>query len=487
MPSGMNHTEAGLEPFREDQKALEKLLPGRIGAAASDLYESGRTVFSRFGRLREPSAVIRPATSDEVATVLRWAQTTRTRLSIRSGGHSFDGFPIQNDVVLLDLSGLNRAVMKSNGKLHAMPGATVADVAKELASAGRALPHGDCPVVGFGGLLAGGGFGYASRHWGLALDFLEQATIVTPGGETLIANADSNADLFWACRGGMGCAGIATELVMNTVSIGPVTGMTIGWRWAAAGEAITLFSSLLQTAPTTLDLKLKIRSTGSDRFIDEASDGPPDAVAGTPLVHIDGQFLGAKEDAAALLEPLLTHDAVLNPTLREETYYDAMLQLIPLAVFTDAAPATHRPMRVASDFSRGIITNEEAAAIVHYVDVLQNAPEFCGGAVLIEPANGKLASIGQDQTAFAHRSADLLFQWELFNKMPADEMLTSRQSKLLTDIRQKLDRVITGGRYVNYADMLDTPDHWWGANLDKLRAVAARYDPDRILISRLYP
>ncbi len=468
-----------------DLACLEGLIPGRVGEPGTRRYEIGRKVFSRTGRNRKPAAVLRPADRNDVAAIMRWASTSKTRISIRSGGHSFDGFPIRDGEVLLDLRDLGVVDLDASGRLHAMPGATIMQVARALDGSGRVLPTGDCPTVGLGGLVSGGGFGYATRHLGLTLDFLAEATVVTADGQILTANDTTNADLFWALRGGAGCVGVMTDLVLNTVPLERVTGMTLGWRWDAVDEAIFLFSRLMQTAPTELDLKLKIRTTGADRFIDEASPGPADAVPGTPSVHIDGQFLGHQDVAQSLMRPLLDHPAALNPTIREESYFDAMLQLVPLDLLNDPAPDTLRPTRVASGISCGELSEAEAGAIVRYIDAVQSAPDLVGGAVLIEANNGAVTATAPDETAYVHRRGGLLYEWELFGKVPADEHLTARHDALLRETPQRLANVLTGGRYVNYADTLDTPNDWWGDNVDRLTSIADRYDPEGILISSL--
>lgn len=466
---------------------LSNRIAGVVALPGTSAYAAAREVFAPAGRVRRPTAVVRPAGAKDVARTLTWAGETGTRIAVRSGGHSFDGFSVPDDRILLDLSGLSEVTIDPDGRLHAMPGARISAVANALNGAGRALPHGDCPTVGLGGLVTGGGFGYATRRFGLTLDFLDEATIVTPDGAVHAVDRNRAEDLFWACRGGAGAAGITTEFVLETVEIGLVTGMTLAWRWDAAAEALLLFDDLLRTAPEELDLKLKIRTTGPGRFMDMASSGPEDAIPGRPLVHIDGQFLGRRQDATDLLKPLLAHEAVREAVVREESYYDAMLQLVPLGLLNDPAPATLRPIRVASDFVRGRLDPEHATALVRFVEELQKGPGFDGGAVLIEPASGAVASTASDATAFAHRHADLLIQWELFGPLMPDAKTLAQQDRLLSDARRALAPVLTGGRYVNYADRLDEPEQWWGDNLPRLSRLADTYDPNRVLISRLHP
>ncbi|MEK1225114.1 FAD-binding protein, partial [Mycobacterium ulcerans] len=152
---------------------------------------------------------------DSPAAIMAWANAAGIRLSIRSGGHSFDGFPVRDNGVLLDLRGLSAVRYAPSGYLHAMTGATVGDIARALDGTGRAMPIGECPTVGVGGLVLGGGFGQCTRHFGLTSDFLAEATVVTASEQIHV----TNANLFWGLRGGAGCVGIVTDLVFHTVPI----------------------------------------------------------------------------------------------------------------------------------------------------------------------------------------------------------------------------------------------------------------------------
>jgi hypothetical protein len=185
----------------------------------------------------------------------------------------------------------------------------------------------------------------------------------------------------------------------------------MAWNWDRARDVILAYDSVMRAAPRDLDLKLKIRTTGANRFLDMASEGPPDAVPGVPLVHIDGQFLGDRPDAEVLLKPLLEHPALSGLTIKEESYFDAMLQLVPLPILMDPAPETIRPTRVASDFTTKTIEKQEADAIVRFVEEVQHAPDLWGGAILIEPCDGAVGDVAPDDTAFPHRRERLLFEW----------------------------------------------------------------------------
>src|SRR5207342_2469914 len=89
-------------------------------------------------------------------------------------------------------------------------GATWGQVAGALTPHGLAISSGDTKSVGVGGLTLTGGIGWKVRKYGLALDNVAGAEVVTAGGEVVRANAEENPELFWALRGGGGNFGIVT-------------------------------------------------------------------------------------------------------------------------------------------------------------------------------------------------------------------------------------------------------------------------------------
>ena len=466
---------------------LDEAIAGQTGLPGSAVFRAGTRVFDPEARLREPLAVIRPADPDDVARILRWGSKEGLRISPRSGGHSFDGFPVRENTVLLDLSGLNDSRLDAQRRLHAGPGARIKQIAEHLVPAGCAVPTGDCPTVALGGLVTGGGFGYATRLLGTTLDNLIEATLVTADGELRRVDLEHDADLFWACRGGGCAAGVVTEFVIRTFPVDSVTTISMALDWSAARDVILAYDELMRAAPRELDLKLKLRTTGIGRFMDKTIPGPEDAVPGVPLVHIDGQYLGMKSEAESLIRRLLDHRALRHVSIDQEGYFDAMLHLVPLPILTDPAPETNVPQRVASDFVRGALPGSAAEAMVDFITELQEAPDLQGGGLLIEPTDGIVNEIAPDATAFPHRDARLLLEWELFKPLHPTAEYVARLDECLTRARRRMHAVLTGGRYLNYADWLDTPQAIWAGNFQRLDGIARQYDPEAMLVSRLRP
>src|SRR5262249_18330705 len=103
-------------------------------------------------------------------------------------------------------------------------GVTSGDLAGPAHAHGLALSTGDTSSVGFGGLATGGGIGFMVRKYGLTIDHLLSAQVVTADGEIVTASPGEHPDLFWAIRGGGGNVGIVTDFELRLAPVGQVLG-----------------------------------------------------------------------------------------------------------------------------------------------------------------------------------------------------------------------------------------------------------------------
>jgi len=162
-----------------------------------------------------PSRIAICSTPAEVKNALQSAVHNGLRPTVRSGGHCYENFTVNNPGgVLIDLSLLNSVSMDAaTGEYCVAPGAVLGDVYSALYKRyGLTLPAGSCYTVGAGGHISGGGYGFLSRLQGLSSDWLAAVDILTvnAAGHVIERRVDrtNDPDLFRACCGAGG-AGFA--------------------------------------------------------------------------------------------------------------------------------------------------------------------------------------------------------------------------------------------------------------------------------------
>ena len=217
----------------------------------------------------QPSAYVVAAenTADVVAAV-NFAREHNLRLVVRGGGHSYKGGSCAPDSLLVWTRHMNAVTLHDSfiaqgckGNQAPQPAVSVQSGAMWMDAynavtthGGRYVQGGGCTSVGVAGLVQGGGFGSWSKNYGTAAAGLLEAEIVTADGQVRIANACTNADLFWALKGGGGGSfGVVTRLTLRTRELPEQFGAVLGEIRASSGEAfraliarmIELYSSAL--------------------------------------------------------------------------------------------------------------------------------------------------------------------------------------------------------------------------------------------------
>jgi FAD/FMN-containing dehydrogenase len=165
-----------------------------IEPGAADYESASRTVLAS----GSPAYVMRPGERRRPPGRRQVRRDVGLSLSVRGGGHSYPGFGTNDGGGVIDFAGLatveiidgERALVLIGG------GATWGQVAATLAPHGLAISSGDAKSVGVGGLTLSGGIGWKVRKYGLALDNMVAAEVVTAAGEVVRASAQANPELF---------------------------------------------------------------------------------------------------------------------------------------------------------------------------------------------------------------------------------------------------------------------------------------------------
>jgi len=237
---------------------LRREFEGRVIAPGDAEYDQARRVFS--GNIdRHPAVIISPADAKEVSRVVTLARESGLEFAVRSGGHSGAGHSTTDGGILLDLAEMRALEIDPERKTAwAESGLTTGEVTKAVDAHDLAIGFGDTGSVGIGGLTLGGGIGFLVRKFGLTIDNLLAAEIVTADGEVLRVDEETHPDLFWAIRGGGGNFGVATrfqyrlrpiESVVGGMLFLPATPQVIAGFLAAASEAPDELSTIMNVMP----------------------------------------------------------------------------------------------------------------------------------------------------------------------------------------------------------------------------------------------
>ena len=169
---------------------LRDNLSGRVIAPDDAEYDQARTVFVG-GIDRRPAVIVRAANAADVSYIVSLARETGLELAVRSGGHSSAGHSVVDGGIVLDLKDM-KALEIDAERPHGL-GRDRVDrrrIYHAVGAYGLATGFGDTGSVGIGGITLGGGVGYLVRKYGLTIDNLLAAEIVTADGQLLHVDAE---------------------------------------------------------------------------------------------------------------------------------------------------------------------------------------------------------------------------------------------------------------------------------------------------------
>ncbi|HRH56534.1 MAG TPA: FAD-binding oxidoreductase [Chitinophagales bacterium] len=176
-------------------------------------YEKLRQGFNK--RIQKfPLVIAACKTTNGIIAAIQYAKENKLPVSIKSGGHCFEGFSSNNDGLVINLSLMNKISWIDENAISVQPGCTLAQLYDEILPKQKIIPAGSCGGVGVAGLALGGGYGFFSRKYGLTCDSLADFSMIDSDGK--VQTAKDNPDLLWACKGGgNGNFGVISELTFK--------------------------------------------------------------------------------------------------------------------------------------------------------------------------------------------------------------------------------------------------------------------------------
>lgn len=280
-----------LEKFRSEIKG-SVLLPDHAD------YHEVRKIWNAMID-RRPAVIVRCADSADVQRAIGFAREQSLELSIRGAGHNIAGSALSEDGLVIDLSTLKKVRVEADKKrAHVDPGATLHDFDEAVQSYGLATPVGINSTTGIAGLTVGGGFGWLTRKYGMTVDNLLSADVVTADGAKRTANSKENADLFWAIRGGGGNFGVVTRFEFQLHPVGPeiLAGLMI-FPFRQAKQVLQKYRQLADSAPEELNVWAVLRKAPPLPFL-------PSDVHGKEVVVLAIFYAGDIAAGQKLIEPI---------------------------------------------------------------------------------------------------------------------------------------------------------------------------------------
>ena len=429
---------------------------GRIIAPGDAEYDQARTVF--YGGIdRRPAVIIRVKDADDVARVLSLARETGLPLAVRSGGHSVVGHCVTEGGIVLDLSDMRDLQIDVEGRTAwAEAGVTAGEYTTAAGAHDLATGFGDTGSVGIGGLTLGGGVGYLVRKYGLTIDDLLAAEVVTADGQILHVDADMNPDLFWAIRGGGGNFGVVTRFQFRLHEANSVYGGML--FLPATADVIAAFMAEAEAAPEELSGIANIMAAPPMPFL-------PAEFHGKLIVMAMLVYVGDAEEGERVVKPFRALATPIADMVKPMQYPE----IYPLEEGEYHPVAASRTMfvdRVDRAVAETILNHLQSSTAMMAVTQLR----VLGGA---------MARVPVDATAFAHRKSRIMVNVAALYNQPDEK---TKHEAWVTEFAEALQQS-DGGAYVNFLGEdgeARIRAAYPGATWDRLQEIKARYDPTNL-------
>ncbi len=453
----------GAETVLEDE-AIEELagdLEGELIRPTDDGYHEARKVWN--GMIdRHPALIVRPTNTDDVVRAVRFARQHDLLTAVRGGGHNVAGHGTHDGALVIDLS-LMREVSVDAGfrTVQAQGGATLGDVDAASQTRGLAVPLGVVSETGVAGLTLVGGLGWLRNRYGLTIDNLLEAEVVTADGQVVLANKDSNADLLWGLQGGGGNFGIVTRFTYQAYPVGPdVFFMMVFYSAENDREVLRAFRDFVAQEPDEVTLL-------ADLGMFHEGTEVPEELKGTAFTALAGLYAGRAGDGERVMAPLREIAEPLMDMSGPMKYVE--VQRLFDADYPDGSRYYWKSTNLME------LTDEGIDRLLEHT---RQQPSQ-RSTVDLWPLGGAVKRIPKDATAFFGREAAFVLNPEANWADPADDEVNIRWVR---DLIGSMQEFSDGGRYLNFQGFQEEGDAMmeaaFGASYGRLAELKRKYDPD---------
>jgi FAD/FMN-containing dehydrogenase len=454
----MVETSTALQPHHLDQlrrSCSVVITPEDAG------YDDGRRLWNAIHD-RRPAVIARPASPEEVATAIRFANDHDLEITVRSGGHSAAGLGGANGGLLVDMSGMRGVEVDPGTRTaRANGGALLGELDVAAQAHGLVCPTGVVGHTGVAGLTLGGGVGRLQRHFGLTIDNLAAVELVTADGRQVRATETDEPELFWGLRGAGWNFGIATAFEFRLQPFGPELHRGVLTFPAAEVHTIwSMFRTYAAAAPETVAAIFGIALAGEE-------EGYPDEIVGKPIAYLAWNHSGSSDDVERDTAGLRGGPKPLTATIGSSPYLDVQ---------------TAHDLAFAWG-SRSFIKSHNANDI--RPEALEEVVELVGAApgdssFSITALGGAIGRVAEDATAFAGRASSFDISADSsWTEAASDDANTDWCRRVMAVVEP--DRAL--GAYANGNSDIgpeETRRIYGDAKVARLAALKRVWDPDNV-------
>lgn len=439
-------------------EAFTARLRGRVLVATDAAYYEARTIWN--GMIdRRPGLIVQCAGAADVVNAVRFAAENQLLLALRGGGHNIAGNAVCDGGMVIDLTPMKSVRVDATTKTAWVePGATLADLDMETQAFCLALPTGINSTTGIAGLTLGGGFGWITRKFGLTIDNLLSADVVTANGELVRASPTEHRDLFWAIRGGGGNFGVVTAFEFRLHELGPevLSGLVIH-PFAEAESVLQQYRQALENAPDELTCWVVMRQAPPLPFL-------PTEWHGKEVVVLAMCYCGDLEAGEKAMAGLRAIGNPIADVVSPHPFVGWQQAFDPLL-----APGARNYWK-----SHDFMELSDQAIEILTESIRQLPGQEC--EIFIAHVGGAAGRVAPEETAFPQRNSHFVMNVHGRWRDPAMDQACIDWARHLFEAAKPH---AAGTAYVNFMpeDEMDRVEAAYGANYGRLVEIKRHYDP----------
>jgi FAD/FMN-containing dehydrogenase len=448
----------------KSNKIIEKLkgkVKGQIVLPDDPNYNKVREIWNAMID-RRPAVIVQCDAADDVLHAISYARENGLELSIRGGGHNIAGSSLCDNGVLIDLSNMKTvSVDAQNRRAYVEPGATLGDFDKAAQAHGLATPMGINSTTGVAGLTLGGGFGWLTRKYGMTIDNLVSADMVTADGRKMRVSEDENAELFWAIRGGGGNFGVVTRFEFALYPVGPeiLAGLLV-FPLNQAKQVLQKYREFVKSAPVELNIWAILRKAPPLPFL-------PENVHGKEVIVLAVFYAGDTKEGEKLIDPLRGFGEPYGEHIGAMPYAQWQQAFDPL--LTPGA----RNYWKSHNFTQ--LSDDALDSIIEFAGKLPS-PQC---EIFVGLIAGIANRVPSDAMAYGHRDAKFVLNVHGRWDEAAQDKTCIAWARAFFEASKPY---ASAGAYVNFmtGDESDRVAAAYGENYSRLKEIKKKYDPENI-------